>query len=110
MTIFGQSGGAGKVSTLLGMPAAQGLFHRAAAQSGVQVTSMPAAVATPLPPRKRTNTENTCPATAAIPQASPTPGSRTPPPTEEARRVAGTNPLAMSNSPTGTATFHPAAR
>ena len=46
VTIFGQSGGAGKVSTLLGMPAAQGLFHRAAAQSGSAVTSMPAAAAT----------------------------------------------------------------
>jgi para-nitrobenzyl esterase len=46
VTIFGQSGGAGKVSTLLGMPAAQGLFHRAAAQSGSAVTSMPASVAT----------------------------------------------------------------
>src|SRR3989449_2643823 len=40
VTIFGQSGGAGKVSTLLGMPAAQGLFHRAVAQSGAAVTSM----------------------------------------------------------------------
>ena len=46
VTIFGQSGGAGKVSTLLGMPAAQGLFHRAIVQSGSAVTSMPAAVAT----------------------------------------------------------------
>jgi len=46
VTIFGQSGGAGKVSTLLGMPAARGLFHRAAAQSGSAVTSMPAATAT----------------------------------------------------------------
>ena len=46
VTIFGQSGGAGKVSTLLGMPAAQGLFHRAVAQSGSAVTSMPAAAAT----------------------------------------------------------------
>lgn len=46
VTIFGQSGGAGKVSTLLGMPAAQGLFHRAAAQSGSAVTSMPAPTAT----------------------------------------------------------------
>src|SRR5262245_30648944 len=44
--IFGQSGGAGKVSTLLGMPAAQGLYHRAAAQSGSAVTSMRADVAT----------------------------------------------------------------
>ena len=46
VTIFGQSGGAGKVSTLLGIPKAQGLFHRAAAQSGSAVTSMPAAAAT----------------------------------------------------------------
>jgi para-nitrobenzyl esterase len=34
ITIFGQSGGAGKVSTLLAMPAAKGLFHRAIIQSG----------------------------------------------------------------------------
>jgi para-nitrobenzyl esterase len=46
VTIFGQSGGAGKVSTLLGMPAAQGLYHRAVAQSGAAVTSMPAGAAT----------------------------------------------------------------
>src|SRR3954468_21913368 len=46
VTIFGQSGGAGKVSTLLGMPAARGLFHRAIAQSGSAVTSMRADVAT----------------------------------------------------------------
>jgi para-nitrobenzyl esterase len=32
--IFGQSGGGFKVSALLGMPAARGLFHRAAVQSG----------------------------------------------------------------------------
>jgi len=37
VTIFGQSGGGGKVSTLLGMPAAKGLFHRAIAQSGSEV-------------------------------------------------------------------------
>ena len=34
VTIFGQSGGAQKVSTLMGMPAAAGLFHRAMAMSG----------------------------------------------------------------------------
>jgi len=34
VTIFGQSGGGAKVSTLLAMPAAKGLFHRAAVQSG----------------------------------------------------------------------------
>ena len=32
--IYGQSGGGSKVTTLLGMPAAQGLFHRASVQSG----------------------------------------------------------------------------
>ncbi|HEY3800640.1 MAG TPA: carboxylesterase/lipase family protein [Caulobacteraceae bacterium] len=34
VTIFGESGGGGKVSTLLAMPDAVGLFHRAAIQSG----------------------------------------------------------------------------
>jgi para-nitrobenzyl esterase len=32
--IFGQSGGGAKVSTLMGMPQAKGLFHRAIVQSG----------------------------------------------------------------------------
>jgi para-nitrobenzyl esterase len=32
--IFGQSGGGGKISTLMGMPGAKGLFHRAVIQSG----------------------------------------------------------------------------
>ncbi|HZZ88876.1 MAG TPA: carboxylesterase family protein, partial [Caulobacteraceae bacterium] len=32
--IFGQSGGGSKTSTLLATPAAKGLFHRAAVQSG----------------------------------------------------------------------------
>ena len=40
VTILGQSGGGSKVSTLLGMPAAKGLFHRAIAQSGSQVRSL----------------------------------------------------------------------
>jgi para-nitrobenzyl esterase len=34
VTIFGQSGGGGKVSTLMAMPTAKGLFHRAIVQSG----------------------------------------------------------------------------
>lgn len=34
VTIFGESGGGGKVSTLLAMPSARGLFHRAIIQSG----------------------------------------------------------------------------
>jgi len=34
VTIFGQSGGGGKVSALMAMPAAKGLFHRAIVESG----------------------------------------------------------------------------
>lgn len=34
VTIFGESGGGRKVSVLMAMPAAQGLFHRAVVQSG----------------------------------------------------------------------------
>ncbi len=46
VTIFGQSGGGGKVSTLLGMPAAKGLFHRAIAMSGSIVRGVPKGDAT----------------------------------------------------------------
>lgn len=41
VTIFGQSGGGGKVSTLMGMPQAKGLFHRAIAMSGSNVAGTP---------------------------------------------------------------------
>jgi para-nitrobenzyl esterase len=41
VTVFGQSGGAGKVSTLMAMPSAKGLFHRAIAQSGAAITATP---------------------------------------------------------------------
>jgi para-nitrobenzyl esterase len=34
VTIFGESGGAAKISTLLAMPAARGLFHKAILESG----------------------------------------------------------------------------
>jgi para-nitrobenzyl esterase len=37
VTIFGQSGGGGKVSTLMAMPSAHGLFHRAIVESGAAV-------------------------------------------------------------------------
>ncbi len=37
VTVFGESGGGGKVCTLMAMPAAQGLFHRAIVQSGAVV-------------------------------------------------------------------------
>ena len=46
VTIFGQSGGGGKVCTLMGMPAARGLFHKAIAQSGSNVSGMSRANAT----------------------------------------------------------------
>jgi para-nitrobenzyl esterase len=40
--VFGQSGGGGKISTLMGMPTAKGLFHRAVIQSGSSLRqSMP---------------------------------------------------------------------
>ncbi|MFN3582653.1 carboxylesterase/lipase family protein [Phenylobacterium sp.] len=39
VTVFGQSGGGAKIATLMAMPAASGLFHRAATMSGQQVTA-----------------------------------------------------------------------
>lgn len=40
VTIFGQSGGGGKVLALMAMPAAKGLFHRAIVQSGPFLKSL----------------------------------------------------------------------
>ncbi len=40
VTIFGQSGGGGKTSSLMAVPAASGLFHRAIAQSGSSIRGM----------------------------------------------------------------------
>ena len=37
--VFGQSGGGAKIATMMGMPAAKGLFHRAVTMSGQQVTA-----------------------------------------------------------------------
>jgi para-nitrobenzyl esterase len=37
--IFGQSGGGAKCATLMGMPAARGLFHRVITMSGQQITA-----------------------------------------------------------------------
>ncbi|MDQ0466864.1 para-nitrobenzyl esterase [Caulobacter ginsengisoli] len=37
--VFGQSGGGAKIATLMAMPAAAGLFHRAATMSGQQLTA-----------------------------------------------------------------------
>lgn len=45
VTIFGEFGGGAKVGTLLGMPAAKGLFHKAGIQSGAQLRRMPRATA-----------------------------------------------------------------
>jgi para-nitrobenzyl esterase len=41
ITIFGQSGGGSKVSTLMVMPSAKGLFHKALVQSGSTLTLGP---------------------------------------------------------------------
>jgi para-nitrobenzyl esterase len=38
VTLFGQSGGGAKIATLMAMPAAARLFHRAATMSGQQIT------------------------------------------------------------------------
>jgi para-nitrobenzyl esterase len=41
VTVFGESGGGWKLSTLLGMPDARGLFHKAIVQSGSQLRALP---------------------------------------------------------------------
>ncbi len=46
VTIFGESGGGGKVSALLAMPPAKGLFHRAIMQSGFGLQAITAQQAT----------------------------------------------------------------
>ena len=45
VTIFGQSGGGGKTSTLMATPSAEGLFHRAIAQSGSSFRGQTASIA-----------------------------------------------------------------
>lgn len=40
VTIFGQSGGGGKVSTLMAMPSAKGLFHRAIVESASAIRGL----------------------------------------------------------------------
>ncbi len=49
VTVFGQSGGGAKIATLMAMPAAKGLFHKAITMSGQQVTA-----SGPLNARRRT--------------------------------------------------------
>jgi para-nitrobenzyl esterase len=46
VTVFGESGGGAKISMLMAMPAAQGLFHKAIIQSGPAVETIDAAGAT----------------------------------------------------------------
>ncbi|HXR96014.1 MAG TPA: carboxylesterase family protein [Rhizomicrobium sp.] len=41
VTIFGQSGGGGKVTTAMAMPQAAGRFHRVIAESGVELKAFP---------------------------------------------------------------------
>ncbi len=45
VTVFGESGGGRKVSMLLGMPAAKGLFHRGIIESGAHPRGVPAQLA-----------------------------------------------------------------
>ena len=47
ITIFGQSGGGRKVGTLLAMPSAKGLFHRAIIESGATIKLIDPADAAP---------------------------------------------------------------
>ncbi|MBL8652227.1 MAG: carboxylesterase/lipase family protein [Sphingopyxis sp.] len=51
VTVFGQSGGGAKIATLMAMPEAAGLFHKAITMSGQQVTA-----SGPLNARKRAAT------------------------------------------------------
>jgi para-nitrobenzyl esterase len=44
--VFGESGGGEKTATLMAMPAAHGLFHKAGIQSGAMVRGVPSAIAT----------------------------------------------------------------
>lgn len=46
VTIFGQSGGGGKVATLMAMPDAKGLFHRAICESGGSIKGISKEAAT----------------------------------------------------------------
>ena len=46
VTIFGESGGGAKVSALMAMPAAKGLFHKASVQSGSMLRAVTADAAT----------------------------------------------------------------
>ena len=46
VTIFSQSGGGGKVSTLMAMPGAKGLFHRAIVESASAIKGVPRGEAT----------------------------------------------------------------
>lgn len=48
VTIFGESGGGAKVSLLLGMPSAKGLYQKAIIQSGAALNAAPRAYATAL--------------------------------------------------------------
>ena len=65
VTLFGQSGGGAKIATLMAMPAAAGLFHKAITMSGQQVTA-----SGPLHARQRaravTDRLGTDPATAPV--------------------------------------------
>ncbi len=48
VTIFGQSGGGGKVTTLMNTPVAKGLFHKAIVESGIWADFQDQAITTGL--------------------------------------------------------------
>src|ERR1041385_5076060 len=74
---------------------------------GARAKNIPAAVATPLPPRNRTYGENMWPSTAASPSATVNHAG----PLDQGPRIAtGTAPLTMSITPTGIAYFQPSTR
>lgn len=69
ITVFGQSGGGAKIATLMAMPAAKGLFHKAITMSGQQVTaSGPHNATKRMQAFLRALGENVDPATAPIEQ------------------------------------------
>ncbi|MFL5297317.1 MAG: carboxylesterase/lipase family protein [Phenylobacterium sp.] len=68
VTIFGESGGGWKVSLLMAMPGARGLFHKAVVQSGPGLTGKPVAQATEVARQLRTELGVSTPeALAALP-------------------------------------------
>src|SRR4051812_18572445 len=78
----------------------------ASAASGASASATPRPVATPLPPRKRSQTGKQCPTTAATPQAAPSDLESA----DFAAKKAGKNPFRASSTSVASAAVRPAAR